>query len=184
MGLTISVGAGTSKSVAKIASDMEKPDGLTVVAPGEERSFLAPLPARDLWGVGPKTAERLKAEGVETIGDIAGLSEEWVVGRFGKHGRDMRRRALGEDDGEVRVRRETKSVSAETTFERDSGDAEMLAEIVNRLSQRVAGQLSRKGAKWADGEGEVAVVGFYHFYAAADVGWAGGGRGGFGGGGE
>ncbi len=145
LGLTISVGAGTSKSVAKIASDMEKPDGLTVVAPGSERSFLAPLPARDLWGVGPKTAERLKAEGVETIGDIAGLSEEWVVGRFGKHGRDMRRRALGEDESEVRARRETKSVSAEMTFERDSGDAEMLAEIVNRLSQRVAGQLSRKG---------------------------------------
>ena len=145
LGLTISVGAGTSKSVAKIASDMEKPDGLTVVAPGSERSFLAPLPARDLWGVGPKTAERLKAEGVETIGEIAGLSEEWLAGRFGERGRDMLRLALGRDESEVRARRETKSVSAETTFERDSGDAEMLAEIVSRLSQRVAGQLRRKG---------------------------------------
>ena len=144
LGLTISVGAGTSKSVAKIASDMEKPDGLTVVPPGGERSFLAPLPVRDLWGVGPKTAERLNAEGVDTIADIAALSEEWLTARFGKHGRDMLRLALGQDDSEVRVSRETKSVSAETTFERDSGDPEMLTEIVNRLSQRVAAQLSRK----------------------------------------
>ena len=71
LGLTISVGVATSKSIAKIASDMDKPDGLTVVALGEERAFLAPLPISKLWGVGPKTAERLIAEGVETIADIA-----------------------------------------------------------------------------------------------------------------
>ncbi len=144
LGLTISIGVATSKSVAKIASDMDKPDGLTVVAPGDERAFLAPLPIGKLWGVGPKTAERLIAAGVETIGDIARQDEGWLVGMFGKHGAQMRRLALGEDDSAVVARRETKSVSAETTFARDTGDAEMLQEVVNRLSQRVAQQLRRK----------------------------------------
>ena len=71
LGLTISVGAGVSKSVAKIASDLEKPDGLTVVPPGEEVSFLAPLPVGTLPGVGPKTQESLKSHGILTIGDLA-----------------------------------------------------------------------------------------------------------------
>ncbi len=144
LGLTISVGVATSKSVAKIASDMDKPDGLTVVAPGKERAFLAPLPIRDLWGVGPKTAERLIAEGVETIADIAQCKEDWLRERFGKHGAQMRRLALGQDDSPVIVRRETKSVSAETTFARDLGDPDALQEVVERLSQRVAQQLRRK----------------------------------------
>ena len=144
LGLIISIGVATSKSVAKIASDMDKPDGLTVVAPGEERAFLAPLPIGNLWGVGPKTAERLIAEGIETIGDIARQDEDWLRERFGKQGAHMQRLALGQDDSPVVVRRETKSVSAETTFPRDTGDAEMLQEVVNRLSQRVAQQLRRK----------------------------------------
>ena len=144
LGLTISVGVATSKSVAKIASDMDKPDGLTVVAPGEERAFLAPLPIRDLWGVGPRTAERLISEGIKTIADIAQCDEKWLRETFGKHGVQMRRLALGHDDSAVVVRRETKSVSAETTFARDVGDPEALQEVVDRLSQRVAQQLRRK----------------------------------------
>ena len=144
LGLTISVGVATSKSIAKIASDMDKPDGLTVVAPGEERGFLAPLPIRDLWGVGPKTAERLIADGIETIGDIAQQDESWLRERFGKHGVQMQKLALGQDDSPVVVRRETKSVSAETTFARDTGDPEQLQEVVSRLSQRVAQQLRSK----------------------------------------
>ena len=144
LGLTISVGVATCKSVAKIASDMDKPDGLTVVAPGEERRFLAPLPVGKLWGVGPKTAQRLNAEGVKTVADIAAQTDDWLQARFGIHGPRMRRLALGRDDSEVRAQRDTKSVSAETTFAQDSGDADMLLEIVNRLSQRVAAQLDRK----------------------------------------
>ena len=144
LGLTISVGVATSKSIAKIASDIDKPDGLTVVAPGEERAFLAPLPIRDLWGVGPKTAERLIADGIETIGDIARQDEGWLRDRFGRHGAQMQRLALGQDSSPVVVRRETKSVSAETTFSRDTGDPEQLQEVVNRLSQRVAQQLRQK----------------------------------------
>lgn len=144
LGLAISVGVGTSKSIAKIASDMDKPDGLTVVAPGEERAFLEPLPVRVLWGVGPRTAERLIAEGVETIGDITRQDEDWLRGMFGKHGVQMRRLALGQDNSRVVVRRETKSVSAETTFTKDVGDPEELQEVVNRLSQRVSQQLRQK----------------------------------------
>ena len=144
LGLTISVGVATSKSIAKIASDMDKPDGLTVVAPGDEKAFLAPLPIRDLWGVGPKTAERLNSEGIETIGDIARQDEDWLRERFGKHGAQMQKLALGQDNSPVVVRRETKSVSAETTFAQDIGEPEALLEVVNRLSQRVSHQLRRK----------------------------------------
>ena len=144
LGLTISVGVATSKSIAKIASDMDKPDGLTVVAPGDEKAFLAPLPIRDLWGVGPKTAERLSSDGIETIGDIARQDEDWLRERFGKHGAQMQKLALGQDNSPVVVRRETKSVSAETTFAQDIGEPEALLEVVNRLSQRVSHQLRRK----------------------------------------
>ena len=144
LGLTISVGVATSKSIAKIASDMDKPDGLTVVAPGDEKAFLAPLPIRDLWGVGPRTAERLNSEGIETIGDIARQDEDWLRERFGKHGAQMQKLALGQDNSPVVVRRETKSVSAETTFAQDIGEPEALLEVVNRLSQRVSHQLRRK----------------------------------------
>ena len=144
LGLTISVGVATSKSIAKIASDMDKPDGLTVVVPGDEKAFLAPLPIRDLWGVGPRTAERLNSEGIETIGDIARQDEDWLRERFGKHGAQMQKLALGQDNSPVVVRRETKSVSAETTFAQDIGEPEALLEVVNRLSQRVSHQLRRK----------------------------------------
>jgi DNA polymerase-4 len=143
LGLTISVGAATSKSVAKVASAMNKPDGLTIVPPGAEREFLAPLPAEELWGIGPKTAARLAAEGVRTIGDMAAQPEGWFQARFGKLGPHMRLLALGQDDRPVVVERETKSVSAETTLARDTGDPEVLFELVNRLSQRVSRHLAR-----------------------------------------
>ena len=144
LGLTISVGVACSKSVAKIASDMDKPDGLTVVAPGHEREFLSPLPVGKLWGVGPKTAERLNREGVDTIGDLAGRTEDWMRQRFGSNGAHMRRLALGQDDSLVSVERETKSVSAETTFAQDTGEEEALLETVSRLSRRVAHSLHQK----------------------------------------
>ena len=83
LGLTISVGVATSKSVAKIASDLDKPDGLTVVTPGTEREFLAPLPVGRLWGVGPKTAALLERQGILTIGQLAAQTDEWLVARFG-----------------------------------------------------------------------------------------------------
>jgi DNA polymerase-4 len=148
LGLTISVGVATTKSVAKIASDLDKPDGLTVVAPGTEREFLAPLAVGRIWGVGPKTQERLKADGIETIAELALQSEEWMRQKFGRNGPHMRELALGIDDRPVEVNRDTKSVSSETTLVTDTGDADALEELVNRLSHDVAGDLESKGL-WA-----------------------------------
>ena len=144
LGLTISVGVGTSKSVAKIASDLDKPDGLTVVPPGAEKSFLAPLPVGKLPGVGPKTQERLTAEGVITVGDLAKRPDEWLTIRFGRNGEYMRRLALGRDDRPVETSRDTKSVSSETTLVTDTGDPDALQELVNRLSQDVSRSLERR----------------------------------------
>ena len=141
LALTISVGVATSKSVAKIASDIQKPDGLTIVAPGSEREFLAPLEARRLWGVGPKTAERLSAEGIGTIGDLAGRPEEWFQARFGRLGPRLRRLALGQDEQPVVVYREAKSVSAESTMAQDTDDPDTLHGLIAQLSERVADHL-------------------------------------------
>ena len=145
LGLTISVGVATSKSVAKIASDMDKPDGLTVVPPGTEREFLAPLPVGRLWGVGPKTAANLEREGILTIGQLADQTDEWLVASFGRMGEHMSRLSRGKDRQAVEVRRARKSVSAETTLVRDTGDPEALVELVSRLSQRVGVHLGSRG---------------------------------------
>ena len=144
LSLTISVGVATNKSVAKIASDMDKPDGLTVVPPGSEREFLAPLEVDKLWGIGPKTAVRLASQGVHTIGELASMPQDWFQTTFGRPGPHMRRLALGEDERPVSIDRERKSVSAETTLAQDTGDSEALQELVNRLSQRVADDLQRR----------------------------------------
>ena len=144
IGLTVSVGVATSKSVSKIASDMDKPDGLTVVAPGSEREFLAPLKVSKLWGIGPKTEPRLARDGVVTIGDMATRPEEWFRARFGRSGPFMRLLSVGEDHRAVEVRRDRKSVSAETTLAIDTDDREALLELVNRLSERVSGHLERR----------------------------------------
>jgi DNA polymerase-4 len=142
-GLTVSCGVAQTKSVAKIASDVDKPDGLTVVAPGEERSFLAPLPVRDLWGVGPKTAERLHKAGVSTIGELAERPLPWLIMRFGIRGEWFHRLANGIDDRPVEVSRETKSVSAEVTFAEDVSDLDALREAVIEQARRVGGQLRK-----------------------------------------
>ncbi len=144
LGLTISVGAGTSKSVAKIASDLEKPDGLTVVPPGEEAAFLAPLQVGTLPGVGPKTQEQLKAQGILTIRDLASCDEGWLLDKFGRNGAYIKRLALGRDDRMVQTQRDTKSISSETTLLSDTGDPDALHELVRRLSRDVSRSLERK----------------------------------------
>ena len=141
VGLTISIGVSTCKSVAKVASDFDKPDGLTVVPPGGEGAFLAPLAVRKLWGIGPKTAARLEGEGVHTIGQLAARPEEWFTSTFGKRGPEVRLMANGQDDHAVSTERETKSVSAETTLAEDVSELEELRAIVSRLSERVARHL-------------------------------------------
>jgi len=146
-GLSLSVGAGTSKSVAKIASDLHKPDCLIVVAPGEERAFLAPLAVGKLWGIGPKTGQRLKADGIETIGDLAAQSTGWFQRRFGKRALDVRAKALGEDREQVHTERESKSVSAESTFATDLSGEDNLYPQLTRLAGRVAQHLEGKQLK-------------------------------------
>ncbi len=146
-GLTLSVGAGTSKSVAKIASDLHKPDCLIVVAPGEEREFLAPLSVGKLWGIGPKTGQRLKADGIETIGNLAAQSTGWFQRRFGKRAMDVRAKALGEDREQVHTERESKSVSAESTFATDLSGEDNLYPQLTRLAGRVAQHLEGKQLK-------------------------------------
>ena len=144
-GLTVSVGVSVSKAVSKIASDLDKPDGLVVVPPGDESGFLAPLPVGKLWGIGPKTAERLNAEGVTTIGALAERTPEWFQRVFGVRADAMRLRAMGQDGEPVHTRRVTKSVSSETTFPDDIGDAAELRRVLEELADGVAGSLERKG---------------------------------------
>ena len=146
-GLNVSIGVGTCKSVAKIASDLEKPDGLVVVAPGDERDFLAPLPVGKLWGIGPKTAEILHGDGVETIGDLAAQPDEWYARRFGKRAQGIKAKALGQDDDPVKTERNPKSISAETTFAEDLSDPDELRKVLGKLSSNVCSHLSRKDIK-------------------------------------
>jgi len=144
-GLTISVGAATSKSVAKIASDMEKPDGLVIVEPGTERAFLDPLPVRKLGGIGPKTEEQLRRHGIERLGQLASRPPEWLAREYGQRGAELSALSRGEDNRPVVVERGTKSISAETTFANDQGDPEILHDRLAALTERVAERLERSG---------------------------------------
>ena len=144
VGLTISVGLGTGKCVAKIASDLQKPDGLVVVPVGQEAEFLAPLAVGKLVGVGPKSAARLNEEGVHTIGQLANMPDAWFARRFGKRGAGIRDRARGADHDPVRTARETKSLSSETTFPEDLAAPAELLTVIERLSGSVADSLTRK----------------------------------------
>lgn len=145
-GLAASVGAGTSKLVAKIASDMAKPDGLRVVAAGEELAMLRPLPVTRLWGVGPATARRLNRAGVETVADLASLGERDLVAMLGQaHGQALYRQARGVDDRPVSAERETKSISVEETFDHDIADRAQLAAWLDLLTDRLVGRLRSGG---------------------------------------
>ena len=145
IGLTISVGLGTGKCVAKIASDLQKPDGLVVVPVGQEAQFLAPLPVGKLVGVGPKSAARLNADGVHTIAELANMSDAWFDRQFGRRGASIRDHARGIDHDPVQTTREAKSISSETTFPEDLADPSELRAVVERLSGSVAGSLAQKG---------------------------------------
>ena len=147
VGLTISVGVSTSKSIAKICSEMEKPDGLVVVEQGTERAFLAPLPVNRLSGIGPRTEERLAKEGIATLGDLARQTEAWARTLFGKRGPELLALSRGEDLQPVITERAAESISAEATFARDIQDSEEIADRVARLSERVAQRLESSGVK-------------------------------------
>ena len=151
-GLPCSLGVATNKLVAKIATDVGKtevqtgvpPNAIKIVSPGKEEEFLAPLPADALWGVGPKTAERLADLGIHTIGDIARWPEEDLITRFGKNGHDLASRARGIDGRPIVTSHEVKSVSQETTFAQDIRQEEVLLKTLSELSNRVSDHLRKK----------------------------------------
>jgi DNA polymerase-4 len=144
--LTCSLGVGTSKVVCKIASDRRKPGGITVVPPGTESDFLAPLPVRLLPGVGPRAEQRLRASGIDTIGGLAALGEPELRSLIpGSLGPLLRDRARGVDPRDLDLELEPVSVSAEDTFARDLADRERLHDEVRRLSELVAERLRNSG---------------------------------------
>src|SRR5689334_11926192 len=118
-GLTVSVGVGPNKLIAKIASDFQKPDGLTVVRPEKVQAFLDPLPVRRLHGVGPATERVLHEMKVATVADLRGVPVEALVDRFGKHGRMLYEFSRGIDDRPVETHQERKSVGSENTYPED-----------------------------------------------------------------
>ena len=143
-GLTVSVGAGSSKLIAKIASDLDKPDGLLLIGAGHEDDALRGLPVTRLPGVGPATAARLRAIGVSLIGDLAALPEADVVAALGlTHGRGLWLLAHGLDDRAVVAERESKSVSVEDTFEHDIADLARLNAIADAMARRVVSRMRR-----------------------------------------
>ena len=141
-GLVVSVGVATTKFVAKLASDLSKPDGMLVVEAGTELEFLHPLDVRRLWGVGPATANRLAQLGVRTIGDLAALPEDTLVHALGEaQGRHLYALAWNRDERGVEPGREVKSVGHEETFPTDITNRETLAREVLRMAERVAERL-------------------------------------------
>jgi DNA polymerase-4 len=145
--LTISVGVASTKLVAKIASDLRKPDGLVVVPPGTEAAFLAPLAISRLWGVGPSTAAALRDFSVSTIGDLQALDRLALVRRFGKHGATLVDRAHGVDPDPVDDPESAKSVSHEHTFDEDTSDSEVLERTLLAMAEGVSGRLRHAGLK-------------------------------------
>lgn len=147
LGLTVSIGVAPNRFVAKIASDMRKPDGLTVVEPGQVIETLAPLPIERMWGVGPRTAPRLHAMGVHTFADLQRRSEAEARSMLGESGVAWRMLALGVDDRPVVPDRDALSVGHEETFDTDVADAQTLRGVLQEQCERVAMRLRAHGGR-------------------------------------
>ncbi|MFZ3070099.1 MAG: DNA polymerase IV [Anaerolineaceae bacterium] len=149
--LPCSIGAATNKLVAKVANDYGKsriktgqaPRQITVVPPGEEAAFLRPLDIQALWGIGPKTSQKLHSRGIHTIGQLADLTQAESSVFFGKYAQEVREKALGMDDSPVHTVHETKSVSNEVTFSSDTADLEQLSTTLRKLSDKVGFRLRK-----------------------------------------
>lgn len=154
--LPCSLGVASNKLVAKIANNIgksrspaaeqgEPPNAITIVPVGAEAPFLAPLPIRELWGIGPKTAEKMHKLGIRTVGDIAVRSRHELSTRFGKHGDDLYDRARGIDNRPVQPEHEAKSISKETTFAQDVRDEDQLTRTLRKLCDGVGREVRKKG---------------------------------------
>jgi DNA polymerase-4 len=142
--LTASAGVAPNKFLAKIASGWRKPDGLTVIAPERIEAFLQKLPVDALWGVGPKTAARLRARGIERLLDVRSADASVLADTVGSYAETLRRMAYGEDDRSVEPNRERKSVGCENTFAEDLTDPEAIRREVRELARAAADVLARK----------------------------------------
>jgi DNA polymerase-4 len=140
-GLAVSVGLAPVKLVAKIASDLAKPDGMLVVPPGQVAAFLAPLPVGRIWGVGPVARARLEGAGIATIGELARRRDEELRDLLGSFGPAAARLARGDDEREVEPYREAKSYSEENTFERDVADPKQIERAIRAHADAVARRL-------------------------------------------
>jgi DNA polymerase-4 len=147
LGLTASIGVGPNKFLAKLASDLKKPDGLVVIRPEEAARVIAPLPASKLWGVGPKTEKTLQSAGLRTIGEVAKAPVGELRRLMGAWGDVVRELARGIDDRPVETSRETKSVSSETTFAKDLYDVKEMRRALNDLAREVARRLREEGLR-------------------------------------
>jgi DNA polymerase IV len=143
LGITVSIGLSCNKFLAKIASDLDKPRGFAVLGREEASAFLAPKSVTWIFGVGKIAQQRLARDGVRTIGDLQRLGERELMRRYGAEGRRLARLAHGIDDRCVQAQRETKSISAETTFERDLADFRPLELHLWQLCERVSSRLKR-----------------------------------------
>jgi len=143
IGITVSVGLSHNKFLAKLASDLDKPRGFSVIGRAEAGDFLKPLSVRKIMGVGEATARRMTELGITTIGELQGVPERQLITHFGKFGRRLAKFAHGEDKRAVTPDRPTKSVSAETTFAADIRGADKLCETLRPLAERVADRLRR-----------------------------------------
>ncbi len=144
-GLTISAGVAPSKFVAKVASDMEKPDGLTVVPADKVREFLDPLPIKKMWGVGKVTQKALSRLNIHTFRDLRQMPAEVLEKKFGKHGIHMHQLSMGIDDRDVIISHDVKSIGHEDTYARDILDLEEAKRELLSLANRVARRMRRKG---------------------------------------
>lgn len=143
-GLSCSVGVAPNKVIAKIASDMNKPDGLTVVKPEEIERFLYPLCVSRIPGIGRKTQPLLKEAGIETVGQLATADVQFLISRFGRYGIVMHQLANGIDLRQVKEKEEVRSISTEDTFDEDISDPVIIKNVFCELAAKVHADLSRK----------------------------------------
>jgi DNA polymerase-4 len=151
LGLPCSLGVATNKLVAKVASDVgkishrgiESPNAITIVPPGEEARFLAPLPVQAIWGIGPKSTQKLSDLGVRTIGDLSTLSEKTLNEHFGKYGSELHARSLGIDASPVSNAGVLKSVSNEHTYDHDTRDESTVLKSLRYLCEKVGRRLRK-----------------------------------------
>src|SRR3989344_8210080 len=143
--ITASIGLASNKLIAKIASDMQKPDGLTIVTSDQAEKFLAPLPIRKIPGIGPKTGEFLKNKGIETISDVKQYSREEMSEMLGRWGEDIYYKARGIDDSPIVEEHEAKSIGQQETFRNDTLDAGLMFDVLKEMSVKIEKELKHSG---------------------------------------